>query len=302
MGKKHFHFKAHLALLLANFCFGANFSVVKTVTPAIIAPFGLNILRTFFSAILFWTLFFFKPGKLGFDKKELKRFLICSLTGVTVNQLLFIKGLSLTTSIHGALLMLVTPILITIIAAWLLKEGMTIFKTIGLISGISGATMLVLSKDSSGTGSDVLQGDILIAINAMFYAFYMVMVKPLMHHYSPVHVIRWVFTFGFFMMLPFSWQDITHTNFSAFTTINWLSIVFIIVCGTFLPYLFNVYALSKLHASVAGAYMYTQPVFATIIAMLFLGEQFDWIKAFSGLLIFGGVYLSNLKSKNSSAN
>ncbi len=295
---KHSHPKAHIALLLTNLLFGANFSVVKYVTPGVIQPFALNILRAFSTCVLFWILFSMRTGiKAGFSSKDFWRFLLCGAMGVTFNQLLFIKGLSLSTSIHGALLMLVTPILITIIAAIFLRERMNFLKILGLVSGISGATMLILSKDTSATGIDVLTGDILIAINAIFYAVYMVMVKPLMQHYSPLHVIRWVFTFGFFMMLPFSWTDFRQTDFTSFTANHWLAIGFVMICGTFLPYMFNTYALSKLHASVAGSYMYTQPVFATLIAIIFMGETFDWIKALCGLLIFGGVYLTNLRSR-----
>ena len=52
----------------------------------------------------------------------MQRFFCCALTGIAINHMLFLKGLSLSYAIHAALLMLTTPILITFIAAWLLKE------------------------------------------------------------------------------------------------------------------------------------------------------------------------------------
>ena len=139
--------KAHLAVLAANFIFGAAYSVVKTITPEFIAPFALNVVRVLSSLLLFWILFLMKPSKAGIERKDIPRFLLCAVTGVAINQLFFIKGLSLTTAIHSSLLSLGTPIFITIIAAWLLKERLTINKIIGLALGIGGATMLILIKD-----------------------------------------------------------------------------------------------------------------------------------------------------------
>ncbi len=289
--------KAHLAVLAANLFFGANFTAIKYITPSHIPPFGLNMVRVAASMILFWLMFAFKPGKPGIDKKDLGRFIVCAATGVAINQLLFVKGLSLTTSIHGALLMLVTPIFITFIAAWLLKERLNIYKVIGLSLGIGGAVNLILMKEGNQHGSDVLMGDILVTINAVAYAFYLVLVRPLMANYSSLHVIRWVFTIGFFMMIPFGMMPTIETDWSAFQWQHWLALGFIITGGTFFAYLFNVYGVQNIGASATGTYIYTQPVFATLIAMWITGEQLNFAKIISAILIFIGVFLANYKAK-----
>ena len=68
--------------------------------------------------------------------------------------------------------------------------------------------------------------------------------------------------------------------------------------GTFLAYLFNVYGIKILGASVAGSYIYSQPIFAAVIAMLFLDEPLEMYKVLSAGLIFVGVYLCNKKITN----
>jgi drug/metabolite transporter (DMT)-like permease len=143
---------------------------------------------------LFWLLWVFKPGDWRIQKKDIPRFIACGITGVLINQIFFIKGLSLTTSIHSSSTSLCTPIFITIIAAWLIKNQLNWLKIIGLALGIFGALLLILIKDNNHTGTNVLLGDILVIINAISYAFYLVMVRPLMVNYSAIHVIRWVFT------------------------------------------------------------------------------------------------------------
>jgi drug/metabolite transporter (DMT)-like permease len=60
-----------------------------------------------------------------------------------------------------------------------------------------------------------------------------------------------------------------------------------------------VYGIKILSASTAGAYIYSQPVFAVTIAALFLKEELSLYKILAAALIFGGVYLSNRKVNNS---
>ena len=289
--------KAHAAVLGANFIFGANYAVVKYITPGFLHPFALNVVRILVSLSLFWFLFLFKPAKVKLAKKDIPRFLLCALTGVVVNQIFFIKGVSLTTPIHSALLSLATPIFITLIAAWLLREGFTVLKFSGLVLGIGGAAMLILLKDPVHTGNNILLGDIMVLINAISYAFYLVLVRPLMRTYSGIQVLRWIFTFGSLVILPFGMQEFLSTNWSAFDFSHWLALGFVAIGATFLAYLLNVYGISIIGPSATGAYIYTQPVFAALIAIVFAGEHFSLIKFVAAVLIFTGVYLANFKKQ-----
>ncbi len=125
---------AHLALLGTNIFFAINYTAVKyLINQQLVKPFGLNLVRVGTTAILLWLIFLFNPAKSTIYKGDILRFALCALTGIAINQLLFIKGLSLTYSIHATLLMLTTPILITLMAVWFLKERMTIYKVAGAI-------------------------------------------------------------------------------------------------------------------------------------------------------------------------
>lgn len=292
---------AHLALLFTNLFFVINLSAVKHLTNAQLAgPFGINVVRVGVSTILFWCLFFLKPANISIAREDRLRLILCAVTGIAVNQLFFLKGLSLTYSIHASLLMLTTPILIVFIAAWLLKEKAGPWKIAGLLLGIAGALVLILAKDNSGNGNNVLFGDILIIINAISYTIYFILVKPLMLKYNPVVLIRWIFTIGLILVLPFGWAEFTAIRWEHFQPVDMLSISLVTLTGTFLAYLFNIYGIKVLGSSVAGFYIYTQPVFAALIAMLFLSEELTLYKLIAALMIFTGVYLANRQSVKSS--
>lgn len=290
---------AHLGLLATNIFFAINLSAVKYLTGNnYMQPYGMNVIRVGVSVILFWLLFLLNPVKKTIAKEDMPRFVWCALTGIAINQMLFLKGLSLTYSIHAVLLMLTTPILITIIAAWLLKERVTVYKIVGLALGISGAVLLIASGKNTGMGGNVLLGDLLVLINAISYTVYFILVKPLMLKYNPVQVIRVIFTIGFLMVLPFGWNQFTAIHWASFGTPAYTCLGLIVIGGTFLAYLFNVYGIKILGASMAGAYIYSQPFFAAIIAMVFLGEKLELYKIIAAILIFTGVYLCNKKTSN----
>jgi drug/metabolite transporter (DMT)-like permease len=288
--------KAHLGLLSANIFFSINLSAVKYLTTNhFVQSFGINLIRVAVSTILFWILYLGKPVKSTIDRADIPRFIICALTGIAFNQMLFLKGLSLTYSIHAVLLILSAPIFITIFAALFLKERITVIQMIGLGLGIFGAVLLISMGKNSGTGDNVLLGDTLILINALCYTIYFIMVKPLMLKYNPVQVTRMIFTIGFFVVLPFGWNEFTAVSWNSFGWLEYGCLGLIVVGGTFLAYLFNLYGIKILGASITGAYIYLQPIFAAIIAMIFLNESLGWYKVVAGILIFTGVYLTNKK-------
>lgn len=286
---------AYAAAIGANFIFGSSFASIKFLTPGYLPPLALNGVRVLTSIVLFWLLYLFFKPKVALDRKDLPRFLACAITGIAINQVFFVKGLSLTSAIHSSLLSLATPIFITIVAAIVLKEGFTRFKALGLLSGVSGATLLVLSKDLSQTGTQVWLGDLLILINAISYAVYLVLVRPLMEKYAPIQVLRWVFTFGAFFILPLAWTDLGQTDWTRFDAVEWTALAWVAVGATFGAYLLTVYSVSLIGSAQYGAFIYTQPVFAAIVAMLFAGETYSWTKALAAGLIFMGVWLVNKK-------
>ena len=290
---------AHTALVFTNIFFAINLSAVKHLTNNnLVQAFGLNVVRVGVSVLLFWVLYLLKPVNIKINKADRMRLFLCAVFGIAINQLFFIKGLSLTYPIHAALLLLITPILIVIIAAWILKERLGILKITGLALGISGALVLVLAKDNTGNADNVLLGNLFIIINAISYTIYFIIVKPLMVKYNPIVILRWVFTIGLVLVLPFGWVEFTQIPWQLYTAVDFTSMCLIVITGTFLAYLFNLYGIKILGPSVAGFYIYTQPVFAALIAMFFLHEHLALYKILAAVLIFSGVYLANKQFKN----
>jgi drug/metabolite transporter (DMT)-like permease len=285
--------KAHLALLGANLFYGAGFSVSKTLMPTMIQPQGFILIRLGATGLLFWLSYFLgKDYRTKIDMQDWPRLITCAVFGVAVNQLLFFMGLNLTSPIHASLLMLSTPLLVTILAAIYLKEKLAYWNIAGLIIAVAGAIFLIISRSTDHLASNALLGDVYIFFNACAYAVYLVMVKPLMKKYRPIIIIRWLFLIGFVIVMPFGFQQFMAIQWQQFTSQNWQALAFVILGITFFTFLWNIYALRVLKASVAGSYIYLQPIFAAIIATIFMKEILTWQKIIAACLIFTGVLLA----------
>lgn len=295
--------KAHLALLGTNLFFAVNYNAIKFFTRNEIAgPFGINFIRVAVTMFLFWILFLFKPVKVRMEWKDLLKVAICAFAAIALNQMLFIKGLSYTSPIHAALLTLISPILITVFAAFILKERITYLKITGLSVACVGAIFLLTGKESH-TADNYLLGDLLIIGSSLAYSLYFILIKPVMEKYSPIMVTRILFTFGMLMIWPFCMEEVKAIDFTGFGLKEWLLMLLIAIPGTFLAYVFNVYGIKILNASKAGTYIYTQPLFAGMIAVFFLHESITLNKLVATVLIFAGLYLSQKrKQKNKFSN
>ena len=261
-------------------------------------PLALNLVRIGASMIILWLFVIINRTKTKIHKKDIWQFIGCALSGIALNQVLFVQGLSITYSIHAALLMLITPILILIFTAIFLNEYITGEKAAGIILGLTGAAVLITARSKPSDGVDVFLGDILIVLNAVSYTIYFLLVKPLMKKYRSIVVIRMIFTIGFFMILPIAWNSFSKIPWNSYSMVDISVLSLIIVGGTLLAYIFNLYGIKILGTTVAGSYIYSQPVFASIIAMIVLKERLSFYHLLAAGLIFGGVYLVNKKARN----
>lgn len=287
---------AHLALLGANLIYGVNYSVAKLIMPSYIEPFGFIFCRALGALLLFWALHLFVKSE-KIERKDFLRLLICGAFGVAGNQLSFFYGLNITTPINAAIIMTCNPILVLIMSAIILKERISVMKITGIFLGLVGAAGLILFNRELTISESTILGDLFIFINASSYAIYLVLVKPLMKKYQPITVIKWVFLFGFIFVFPFGFNQFNDINWQTFETTTWLVFLFVIVATTFLAYLFNIYALKIVNPSVVSIYIYSQPVVATIVALIIGQDQLSLLKIVAALLIFTGVFLVSRKPK-----
>jgi drug/metabolite transporter (DMT)-like permease len=266
--------------------------------PQYLDPNTFILLRVSGAVLLFWILLLVQKRK-PVDRSDYWRFLAAGLFGVAVNQLFFFHGLNLSSALNAGIIMALNPIMVVVLAGFVTREKFTVPKYTGIATGAVGAILLTLSSGSLPGASSL--GDLYLLINALSYALYLVLSKPLLLKYSPIQVITYVFTIGLILLLLFppTWSNLASVDFDQIPASAWYKITYVIIGVTFLTYLLTIFGLKYVSATVSAAYIYTQPVMVMGFAVLFsaLGWAADYTHTITAerllymFLIFTGVYL-----------
>lgn len=289
---------ALLALFAVNLIYAINYLVVKGVSPQYIEPTGFVLLRATGAMIIFWVISLFTP-KEKIDRKDWGRIALGGLFGVALNQTLFFNGLVLTTPVNAALIMTSNPIFVLIVATFMLREKLSARKIGGILLGLAGAVFLIKLQEVKKDAPNPSLGNLLVLINALSYGMYLIVIKPIMAKYNPITVVKWVFTVGTVLVLPFGFNQFLELD-SSMPLEAWSRIAYVVLFTTFLAYLFNIFALKNVNASVVSSFIYLQPITTAILSFLFIGETLNWIQMLCGLTIFVGVYLVSFSGKKAS--
>lgn len=289
--------KRNLALLgatLVSIIYGVTFTIAKDVMPKYIDAYGFILLRVGGSTLLFWLTWLAVP-KEKIALKDFPRIVAAAFFGVAFNMLTFFKGLSLTSPISAAVIMVSTPMIVLVLSAILMKERLKKRMILGILLGLFGTTFLILYGKSVGNATQPALGNFLVLVNAISYGFYLIIVKKLMHTYNAFTFVKWIYLFGFLMVLPFGWEEFQAVNWALVPESIYWKISFVVIVSTFLTYLLNLLSMKELKPTTVAVFIYLQPLFATVFAIGLGKDTLSWVKIGSAVCIFSGVYLVTQK-------
>lgn len=282
---------ALIAALVATSIFGINHTLAKGLMPDYIQPLGFVTIRVLGAGILFWIIsFFIKNEKI--ERRHWPRLLLSALFGMVINMIFSFKGLSLSTPINSSVMVTITPILVFILSAVLIREKITILKGSGALIGLFGGLTLILFGVQQKVGApNIPLGNVLLLINALSYGMFLIVAKPLTKTYHPITLMRWLFLTAIIINLPIGWSEFREVDwvnipFSAFWRIG-----FVVLGTTFTTYLLNIYALKHLSASTIGVFTYLQPVIAIAFAIVSGADELNFLKVLASILVFLGVFM-----------
>lgn len=292
--------KRNLALLAAfgtTAIYGLNHTIAKGVMPDYVQAFGFIMLRVGGGALLFWGISLFRPPE-KIDRKDWGLMLLASLLGMAINMLSFFKGLSLSTPINSAVLVTISPIVVMILSSLYLKEKIGWKKLSGIGLGFVGALGLILfGQEVRQDAPNIFAGNLLFVVNAVSYGAYLVVAKSLIQKYSPITLMKWLFTIAVVLNFPISIQEFNQIEWVGMPLDIYGAIAFVILGTTFCTYLFNAFALTTLKASSVGAFVYLQPLIGIVYAVAMGKDELSPVKIISTIAVLLGVYLATAKKK-----
>jgi len=217
--------------------------------------------------------------------------LILGLLGVTLNQFFFIVGLSRTSVAHAAILIGLTPIQVLIIAGVRGQERITARKAVGMAIALAGVALLKAFEPAAGTGATWL-GDFFILLTGLCFALFTVFGKEVTQQYSTITMNTYAYVGGAMALLPLTVWEATHQPLAHVSAGAWLAAIYMALFPSVIAYLIYYHALAHMAASRLSAFSYLQPVFASIMGVVILGETLGAPVIAGGAVILAGVYLA----------
>lgn len=281
--------KGHGAMIGAEFMWGVSAPLGKMILTGGMTPLLLTDCRMIGAAVLFWIISLFSKNE-KVSPKDLLNMFFASLFGIVINQCCFLWGLSLTSPVNASIITTSLPILTMVLAAIVLHEPVTKLKVGGVFLGAIGALILIIGSSSGETGG-ASAGDLLVICAQLSFSCYLVFFKKLIGKYSPVTLMKWMFTYASICVIPFTYGEWINMDWgSAPSIVIWGAIAFV-VGPTFLSYLLLPLGQKNLRPTVTAMYNYVQPIVASLVAVWAGIGKFTIANGIAIVLVFTGVFL-----------
>jgi drug/metabolite transporter (DMT)-like permease len=281
--------RPHAALLAVQAFFG-SLPVIGKVVLAAIPAVSLVGFRVGITALILIAVQLFRRRLWLQDRSDYWRLGVLSIFGITLNQMLFIGGLSLTKASNTSLLAVTIPIFTIAIGAMIGTERLRRAKVFGIALAAAGVVFLIDPRNASFSSETTL-GDFLIILNSLSFGIYVATSKEVITRNGAFRSMMWVFIFASLICVPAGIYSLSSIDVSVVEPVIWLMVLYIAIVATAGPYLLNAYALSKVNASIVSVYIYLQPIIGFILAVILLGEKVDLKFVAAAMLVFAGVYL-----------
>lgn len=284
--------EANISMIISKTFSGLNMNALKYLLPLWMSPLSGVTIRCTFAAFAFWVIGIFARPENSTAKEKLQLFLLGAL-GIYGFMFFYLVGLSKTTPVSSSIFTSMQPIWVFIIAALFFKERVTGMKVFGILVGLGGALVCILSQKSDDLASDAFTGNMLCLISSLAYAIYLIVSNRLLKHIGTFTLLKYTFTGAAF-------SGIIVSSIAGFEApvlsepIHWLPfavLMFVLIFPTTISYLLIPIGLKYLKTTVVAIYGYLILIVATITSYIVGQDRFSWYQIGAIGLICLSVYL-----------
>ena len=275
-------------IILGQLIAGGTFPIAKLALQYF-EPFTLAVTRFVIASVAMFAIVKFSGRLRKIERVDWGKFVWLGLLAVPLNQLLFLYGLKFTTPGRSALYYGATPAFVFMMAIWYLKERVTIAKVAGIVISFLGVALILRAGRFD---ADILFGDILVILAVIAWAGYTIFGKPLIAKYGPMTTTAYALLIGTALYLPFGLIYAVKFDYAAVPAAGWLSLLYIAIITSVIAYSIWFWALGRMEASKLSIFQNLQPIFATILSVLFFGEILGWEFYVGGAMVITGVIVT----------
>jgi drug/metabolite transporter (DMT)-like permease len=287
--------KGIIALIIANAIWGFASPIFKWSLTNI-PPYTLAFWR-FFHASFFLGILLVVTKQMAIptlNKKHWFKLFFYALTGITGNIIFYFLGLQRTLSINAPVIASAQPILVFMVAPFLLGESIKRRKIIGMVIGTLGIMAIVFEPIYYNGFDGNFIGNLFLVLATIFAILATLTGRKLFHDQNPLTLMFWAFIIGAISFFPFALYEYGH-NTDLYMQIDIKGIIGIIYGSVFssaVAYTCFAYGLSKISASESSIFTYIDPIAGTTLAFFMLHEPITIPFIVGSIFIFGGIFIA----------
>lgn len=214
--------------------------------------------------------------------------LILSGAAIGFNWILLFQAYKYTTIPNATLSYYFAPVFVVFLSPLVLKEKLTVIKTLCIIGAVIGMVFIVGIGEVPGKNHLIGIGYGLLA--AVLYAS-VVLMNKFLRGLSGLETTLVQISTASVVLLPY----VLLTNKFQAVKLDGKSLVSLLIVGilhTGVAYLLYFIAFQKLKGQTIAAFSYIDPISAIFMSSIFLGEKMTALQLFGGVLILGSTFLS----------
>jgi len=279
----------YVGLLVATLLWASSFIALKLAFRAydpMVVIFGRMIIASLFVFL------FFRPFKTSsFRKKDLKPLLFLALCEPCLYFIFEAIAIKNTSASQAGMVTATLPLIVAVAAWFFLKERLTSRNVTGFLLAIVGVGLLSIGSEVTANAPNPLFGNFMEFLAMIAASGYIVTMKRLSKYYTPLFITSFQALIGSVFYFPLLFLPITELPISI-EPVSIFAVVYLGIFVTFGAYGSYNYAVSKIPASQATAFVSLIPVFTLIMGMLILNDSLTAIQGLASLLVFIGIYVS----------
>jgi len=292
---RHSSTRGYILVVLAAMLWGTLGLFFRTLHDVYgISALTISFLRAGIAfAMLIIALAIARPALLRIPLRSLAFFAIYGFLGVAAFYFLYVHAVIETTVTTAVVLLYTAPAFVTLMAwrAW--GEPLNARKLIALALAFFGAALVVRAYDPAQLSLNVI-GIALGLVAGFTYALYTIISKFALARYSSWTALTYALMFGSLFLAPLQ----TSAGFAPLLQqpTAWILLLGLAIGPTLGSLALYNAGLQRVPASNASLVATIEPVVASALAFIFLGERLEVWQVIGGAMVIGGASLSQTRA------
>jgi len=265
-----------------------------------LGPLSFAFTRFVLSGSLMLLVLWRLEGSIGIECKHLPYFFLLGALGFGIYQPLWSYGLHLGLASHSAVILSLSPVVVTLLTFFRQEEGIFWMNVAGVGVGFFGVTFLIGGGEGNpAIASDILRGNLFTFVAAMSWGMYSYLGRRMVRIYSPLKTSTWSILFGLVIMFPLALSEMRDLSLDQFNSTVIITLLYGTVLSSLLGFIIWMNSLRRLGASRTLSYQYVIQVVGVVAAWLIFAEPLGWRVVVGMCFISLGLWLSQKKRPHS---